>query len=163
MRTSLEATSLKHVSFDWYRKMEPLAYFRCDSPLDRLRGATSGASFPLVTQEQRDERGKPSARGANAEVLRAILSAQPSHAVRATLPPPARQRARRRGQYWAHAMLHGVLQHPWIALKSSKQTMTLQRFARASKARLLLYKRECRMSFWGASHFSLLHSLSETP
>ena len=55
-------------------------------------------------------------------------------------------------------MLHGVLQQPRIILKSSKQTMTPQRFARASKTRPLLYKKECRISLW-ASHFSLSHFL----
>jgi hypothetical protein len=145
--------SLKRVSFDWYRKMESLTYFRCDSPLDRLRGPTSGASCPLVTQEQRDERGKLSARGANAEALRAILSARPSHTVRATLPPPARQRARRRGQCW------GPCDASWCfaaSLDRPQVLQALQRFARASKTRLLLYKKECRISL-GASHFSLLH------
>jgi hypothetical protein len=52
---------------------------------------------------------------------------------------------------------------PRSALKFSKQTMTLQRFARASKARLLLYKKECRISFWGLPIFSFLYFLLRHP
>ena len=51
---------------------------------------------------------------------------------------------------------------PRSALKSSKQTMTLQRVAHASKARLLLYKKECRISFWGLPIFSFCISFQDT-
>ena len=41
--------------------------------------------------------------------------------------------------------------------------MTLQRFACASKARLLLYKKECQVLFWRLPIFSFLHFLLRHP
>lgn len=91
----------------------------------------------------------------------------PKHCRRFSLLGLATQAARRRrhppaselnvaASAGAQAMLHGVLQQPGIVLKSSKWITTLQRFARASKTRVPLYKKECHILPWG-SPLSLLH------